>query len=127
MALVKVPVPQEDDMLQMFCDNSMFTFEGIDISEPKKVAKELKTFFTKNGFPKDKEFIAYWFKGDVMNRCYGLTDNNAYNDDLTFVVIPNYYDPMVKLATGARWFDDIVASNCIKQHAVETGLEPDYR
>ena len=61
-----------------------------------------------------------------MNRCYGLTGTNAYQDDLTFVVIPNYYNPIVKLACGARWFDDIVANNSIRQNAINSGAYPDY-
>lgn len=126
MALVKVPVNQEDDMLQMFCDNSMLTFEGVDLSNIKKAAKELETFFRQVGYAK-KDFIAYWFEGSVMNRCYGLSGENAYPDDLNFVVVPDYYDPKVKMQIGARWFDDIVANNSIRQHALNTGIEPDYR
>ena len=61
-----------------------------------------------------------------MNRCYGLTGNNAYSDDLTFAVIPNYYNPMIKLLVGARWFDDIVANNSIRQNAINSGTKPDY-
>lgn len=126
MSLVQVPENKEDEMLQMFCDNSMFTFEGLDIEPRKKVSKELEKFFKEAGF-EGKNFIAYWFKGSVMNRCYGLTGDNAYPDDLTFVVVPEYYNPIVKLQMGARWFDDIVANNAIRQNAINTGLEPDYK
>lgn len=124
MSLVKVPENREDEFLQMFCDNSMFTFEGLDITD-KKGLKELEKVLRDTGYNK-KEFIMYHFAGSVMNRCYGLTGDNAYPDDLTFVVIPEYYNPMVKIQIGARWFDDIVASNSIRQHAQDTGLEPDF-
>lgn len=125
MALVKVPENREDEFLQMFCDNSMFTFEGLNISD-KKGMKELEAFLRETGYEKEN-FIAYYFSGSVMNRCYGLTDNNAYSDNITFVVIPEYYNPMVKLQIGARWFDDIVANNAIRQNAINAGLEPDYK
>lgn len=125
MSLVKVPENREDEFLQMFCDNSMFTFEGLDISD-KAGLKELEKLMRANGYTK-KEFIMYHFKGSVMNRCYGLTGNNAYSDDLTFVVIPEFYNPIIKLELGARWFDDIVANNAIRQNAINTGLKPDYQ
>ena len=124
MTAVKVPEGRENEFLSMFYNESMFTFEGLDISN-KSNRKEMEEFFLKNGY-NEKEFLCYYFSGSVMNRVFGLTDDNAYSDDLTFVVIPNYYNPIVKMAVGARWFDDIVASNCIKQHAIDTGLEPDY-
>lgn len=124
MALIKVPDNREDEMLQEFCKNSMFTFEGLDISD-KAGLKKLEKLMRKAGY-EQKDFIVYWFKGSVMNRVYGLTEDNAYSDDLTFVVIPNFYNPMFKLAVGARWFDDIVANNSIRQRAIDTGLEPDY-
>ena len=124
MSLVKVPENREDEFLQMFCDNSMFTFEGLDISD-KAGLKELEKLLRSCGYTK-KQFIMYTFKGSVMNRCYGLTGKNAYKDDLNFVVIPDFYNPIVKLNVGARWFDDIVANNVIRQNALNSGLEPDY-
>lgn len=124
MALVKVPENREAEMLQEFCSKSMFTFEGLDISN-KKDMKRLEEHMRDNGYT-EKDFLAYWFKGKVMNECYRLTGDNAYQDDLTFVVIPNFYNPVFKLAVGARWFDDIVANNSIRQNALDTGLEPDY-
>lgn len=124
MALAKVPENREAEFLQEFCDKSMFTFEGLDISD-KKGIKNLEKVLRDTGYP-EKHFVAYWFKGEVMNRIYGLTDTNAYPDDLTFLVIPEYYNPIVKLKLGARWFDDIVANNSIRQHGIDTGLEPDY-
>ena len=61
-----------------------------------------------------------------MNKHYGLTGSNAYPDDITIVVIPEYYNPIVKLQLGARWFDDIVYNNAIRQNAINGGIEPDY-
>ena len=124
MALVKVPENREEEMLNEFCDASAFTFEGLDITNKKGMA-DLEKTLRENGY-NQKDFVVYWFKGSVMNRCYGLTGSNAYKDDLTFAVIPNYYNPLIKLSCGARWFDDIVANNAIRQNAINSGLEPDY-
>ena len=124
MALVKVPENREEEMLNEFCDSSAFTFEGLDITNKKGMA-DLEKVLRENGY-NQKDFVVYWFKGSVMNRCYGLTGSNAYKDDLTFAVIPNYYNPLIKLSCGARWFDDIVANNAIRQNAINSGLEPDY-
>lgn len=124
MKLIKVP-DDRMEMLEEFCAKSMFTFEGIDILNSGDGLKEFEELMRKNGYEKD-ELIGYWFKGKLMNEAYGLTGNNAYQDDLTFLVIPDFYNPIFKLEVGARWFDDIVANNSIKQNAQETGLEPDF-
>jgi hypothetical protein len=127
MAIAKVPENREVEFLNEFCSKSMFTFEGIDIDskEGKKSLKELEELLRKTGFT-EKEFIGYRFSGEVMNRNYGLTQNNAYPDGVTFLVIPNYYNPVVKLKVGARWFDDIVANNKIRQNAINFDSEPDF-
>ena len=61
-----------------------------------------------------------------MNKFFGLTEDNAYSDDLTFVCIPNFYNPIFKTMIGARWFDDIISNNSIRQNAIDYGCEPDY-
>ena len=126
MKLIKVPNDRVE-MLEDFCSNSMFTFEGIDIEsdEGKEGLVQLELELRKAGYKKD-EMIGYYFKGKLMNEAYVLTGSNAYQDDLTFLVIPEFYNPMFKLAVGARWFDDIVASNSIKQNAESTNAEPDF-
>ena len=126
MKLIKVP-NDKMEMLEEFCKNSMFTFEGIDV-ESKEGQEGLAQFEVeaiKAGYKKD-EMIGYYFKGKLMNEAYQLTDDNAYQDDLTFLVIPDFYNPMFKLAVGARWFDDIVANNSIRQNAIKGDIDPDY-
>lgn len=127
MALAKVPDNREVEFLNEFCANSMFTFEGIDISskDGKRSIKNLEELLRATGY-NEKEFVGYHFTGEVMNRNYGLTGNNAYPDDITFLVIPNYYNPEVKKKVKARWFSDIVANNTIKQNAVRFNQNPDY-
>ena len=124
MVLAKVPEGREDEMLIGFCQSSAFTFEGLDITD-KKGLKQMEKYLRETGFEK-KDMLGLYFKGSVMNRVYGLTESNAYPDDLTFLVIPDYYNPIVKLQLGARWFDDIVANNQIRQNAINGGIEPDY-
>ena len=124
MTIVNVPEGRVEEFLTMFTENSCFTFEGLDLSD-KESNKLMEKDFRAAGFT-EKDFIVYVLKGATMNDYYGLTGDNAYNPELNIVVIPNFYNPMFKLLIGARWFDDIVASNCIKQNAIKTGLEPDY-
>ena len=124
MTIVKVPEGRVEEFLTMFTENSCFTFEGLDLSH-KESNKLMERDFRAAGFT-EKDFIVYVLKGAIMNDYYGLTDSNAYNPELTIAVIPNFYNPILKMIVGARWFDDIVASNCIKQNAIKTGLEPDY-
>ena len=124
MTIVKVPEGRVEEFLTMFTENSCFTFEGLDLSD-KHENELMEKHFRAAGFT-EKDFIVYVLKGATMNDYYGLTGDNAYNPELTIAVIPNFYNPILKMIVGARWFDDIVASNCIKQNAINTGLEPDY-
>lgn len=125
MKFVKVPENREEEHLKEFENNSTFTFEGIDIKD-KSGAKDFEKLAREKAGFKEKEMIGYWFKGSVMNRVYGLTESNAYPEDLTFLAIPNLYNPVFKMMIGARWFDDIVHNNSIKQRAVDTGVDPDF-
>jgi hypothetical protein len=123
MKLIKVP-ENRTEMLQEFVDTSAFTFEGIDLTD-KKGLKLFEELARENGY-KEPEMICYWFKGSFMNEVFGLTGDNAYSDSLTFLVVPNFYHIGIKLGLGARWFDDIVANNSIRQNAINSGQEPDY-
>ena len=124
MTIVKVPEGRVEEFLTMFTENSCFTFEGLDLSD-KESNKLMERDFRAAGFT-EKDFIVYVLKGSTMNDYYGLTDSNAYNPELTIAVIPNFYNPILKMIVGARWFDDIVASNSIKQNAINYSHEPDY-
>lgn len=86
-----------------FYNKSMFTWEGMSIDEDnlKTIVKELKL----------KNPTFYVYSGRQMDGVYGLSGDNAYPSSLTFLSIENYYDPMMKMRVGARWFDDIVDNN----------------
>ena len=124
MTIVKVPEGRVEEFLTMFTENSCFTFEGLDLSD-KESNKLMEKDFRAAGFT-EKDFIVYVLKGSTMNDYYGLTDSNAYNPELTIAVIPNFYNPILKMIVGARWFDDIVASNSIKQNGINYKHNPDY-
>ena len=124
MTIVKVPEGRVEEFLTMFTENSCFTIEGLDLSD-KESNKLMERDFRAAGFTED-DFIVYVLKGSTMNDYYGLTDSNAYNPELTIAVIPNFYNPILKMAVGARWFDDIVANNSIRQNGINYKHNPDY-
>lgn len=117
LTLVRVPENRVDEFLDKFFLTSAFTFEGIDITD-KKGNKLLEKKLRENGYEND-EILTYWFTGKEMNEKYHLTDDNAYQDSLTFLVIPDFYNVMFKLQIGARWFDDIVQNNARRQAEIE--------
>ena len=80
-----------------------------------------KDLLETRGIGTPKEFIT--FKGADMNEFYGLTGDNAYNDELTCLMFPlNALDvaklAIFKLQAGDRWFDDIVDNNQRRQEAI---------
>jgi len=90
-----------------FYNSSIFTWAGQIASDDefKTIIEELHL----------EEPVFYVFSGKQMNDIYNLTGSNRYQDDLTFVSIKDYYNPIVKLQVGARWFDDIVDNNARRE------------
>ena len=109
MKVITLTTRKELDILY---ENSVFTWEGMDDSEQNLAA--IESAIRENGY-KEEEFLVYTYKGELMNESYGLKGSNAYPNDLTFVSIPNFYNPMFKLNYGARWFDDIVDNNARRE------------
>ena len=124
MKLIEVTSKNFKKMVNEFYSNSMFTFEGLDVHD-KEGMKKLEEHIKQLGYPK-ADLIGYWFTGNLMNDYFGLTGDNAYNDDLIFFVIPDFYNPQYKMAIGARWFDDIVSNNTIRQSAINHNTEADF-
>ena len=68
-----------------------------------------------------KNEIAYIIKGKTMNKVYGLTSENAYPDNCTIVSIKledmeNSTAVVIpRFEIGARWFDDIIMNNAMKE------------
>lgn len=86
-----------------FYDDAIFTWEGMSIDDDnlKTIVKELDL----------KNPTFYIYSGRQMNGVYRLSGRNAYPSSLTFLSIEDYYNPMMKLRVGARWFNDIVDNN----------------
>ena len=124
MKLIMVGEKDFESKVNEFYNKSMFTFEGLNYDDENGML-ELENHLKERGYDK-KELIAYCFTGNLMNEHFGLTESNAYPDDLKFVVIPDFYDPVYKMSIGARWFDDIVSNNTIRQNALNHKTDEDY-
>lgn len=110
MSVIKVKIPEGrvEEFLEEFEKNSVFTCEGLSLSD-ESVADMEKSL---RGYGYDKEeLLVYYTDGATLNSHYGLTGSNRYSKGLTIVFVPEFYNPIAKIVTGARWFDDIVANN----------------
>ncbi len=93
-------------------EGSALTFEGI---VPKEAPLWIGSF--KGVTPIKENITAYLFSGKMMNDKYGLTGDNAYQDDLNILSIPlDAFEKIgevafARLQIGGRWFDDIVDNN----------------
>lgn len=114
-----------EDKIKELANNSAFTWEGMSATKDnlQAIVEDLKA---KTDIKLPVHF--YIFDGRTMNRVYGLTDNNAYPDNLTFVSIDldNWSKlgnlPYYKMQVGARWLDDIVDNNKVRQDKIN-GIE----
>lgn len=99
-------------------NNSALTLEGLaEESIPDFVNwLEENTTFTADNLD------VYVIEGSVMNDKYSLYGDNAYPNDLTIVSVIDI--DLMKVAIprfsiGARWFDDIVDNNKMRQQEAE--------
>ena len=102
--LKNVSTEDIEKQFEEFYNTSIFTWEGMSDDEDnlEAIIKELKL---------NDDNTIYIYSGKQMNSVYHLNGKSEYPEDLTFVSIKYYYNPMVKLQVGARWFDDIVDNN----------------
>lgn len=110
MSVVKVKIPEGrvEEFLEEFEKKSVLTYIGLSLSE-ESVA-DMEDCLRSYGYDKE-ELLVYYTEGATLNSYYGLTGGNRYPDDLIIVFVPDFYNPIVKITTGARWFDDVVANN----------------
>ena len=98
------------EQLNKLYGNSAFTIEGLaDDSIP-----DLMNWLEENTVFTTDNPIVYVTKGRVMNTEYLLTDNKAYQEDLTIVSVIDIDSLKIALkrfSVGGRWFDDIVDNN----------------
>lgn len=105
-------------------NGSYYTITGCggDLNEWKNGYQEM---LDKKEIGKIQEWIT--FTGKDMNEEYGLTGNNAYKDEITFLAFPltglNVGRlAVLKIALNDRWFDDIVDNNRRIQYPEEDEL-----
>ena len=102
------------EKLHELVENSAFTWEGMNASDENLQA--IVDDFKENTDIKLPVNFYKW-NGELFNEVFGLSDANAYQNDLTFlsVDLDNWSDigklPIYKMRVGARWLDDIVDNN----------------
>lgn len=103
--------------LDALYNQSALTWEGLTTDEDNLNA--VKEWLAANGaILNDIEPQFHIITGKLMNEIYGLTDTNAYPEDLTIVSVTDINTVKVALArfqVGGRWFDDIVSNNARRE------------
>lgn len=115
----------DDNKISELEHGSAFTWEGmvVDAENLSTIVEALKEE-TSISLP----VRFYTWTGEVMNNKYGLTGRNAYPEDLTFLSIDldnwGSMDGLIefKFSVGARWLDDIVDNNKVRQDKID-GVE----
>lgn len=122
--LNKVEVDSKEQLDELY-NGSAFTIEGFDTSE-KNIDILLKWFNKFGGVSNPLDM--YIIKGSVMNKEYGLTEDNAYPDNTNIMCIKlkNIKDVMrivtPRFDIRGRWFDDVVDNNRYRQKEID-GIE----
>lgn len=116
----EVTPDNREEVFNAAYDGSYYTILGCagDLNEWTAGYQEL---LEARGIGTPKEFVT--FKGADMNKIYGLTGNNAYDEGLTFLMFPLDGLDVPKLAifrlqAEDKWFDDIVDNNRRRQEAI---------
>lgn len=118
-------LPENSEMINDLTSKSAFTWEGMDASDEnlQAIVDDLKEN-TNITLPVN----FYKWSGELFNDMFELTDANAYPNDLTFLAIDldNWSAmgnlPIYKMQVGARWLDDIVDNNKVRQDKID-GIE----
>lgn len=117
MNIIKVT---EKEQLDMLYNDSACTLEGLAETSVGDMLEAMRD----RGFIKDDNLNVdvYSIKGCVMNDMYGLTGDNAYQDDLHIVCVPldfmkniDNFAVTMRFEYGFRWFDDIVDNNAHRE------------
>lgn len=105
-------------MFDEFYENADLTFEGAIIDE--KNFNNIEMYLKDNGCEmEERNFFVY--KGELINRKYGLSGKNAYNKDLDFITVrkKDLKNPeklgVKRYTIAGRWFNDIIEKNIKKQ------------
>ena len=97
--------------LDRLYNSSALTIEGLDPDSVYDFADDVIA----HGGTVDEIVMT---SGKLMNKVYGLTDDNAYPDRLDIVSIVGNTVPMTmrRFEFGGRWFDDIVDNNAWREN-----------
>ena len=102
---------------------SALTWEGMSLDQ-ENIDAIANAFIEAQLVKKETDEInGYIWYGRTMNSLYDLHGDNQYQDDLSFLCfdIKSFNGSgnlnVFKLSVGARWLDDIVRNNSIKEKA----------
>lgn len=106
-----------EEQLNELYNESALTWEGLSTSEDNlnAVTEWLKD---NNAIIDGVEPTFHITKGRLMNEYYGLTGDNAYQNDLNIVSVTDINQMAIMLErfeVGGRWFDDIVDNNARRE------------
>ena len=119
---MKIKLIEADELkIEELENESAFTWEGMTIDQENIDA--IAEVFLKEQLvlPQTEEIVGYIWCGSVMNSLYNLHNDNQYPDDLQFLCfdIKSFNGPgslsVFKIMVGARWLDDIVANNRLRE------------
>lgn len=110
---MKFTINKVEDMngIEKLRNVSALTFEGLSIEEESLEAL-IGWLDDHNAIIDTIEF--HVITGKLMNEVYGLTDDNAYPEDLIIVSVTNIDQMKIaipRFEVGGRWLDDIVDNN----------------
>ena len=116
-------VEADKEQIEDLKNNSALTWEGMAIDDDnlQTIVDDLRQ---ETGIK--LPVIFYTWNGKLFNEMYGLTEDNAYPDDLNFLAIDldNWENigklPVYKFQIRARWLDDIVDNNAIRQNEIDS-------
>ena len=97
-----------------------FTLQGLVLDGIPYVMKWLEENKAYN--PQKDKTTVYVIKGNIMNEMYGLTGDNAYQDDVNIVCILGIdLNALVwaRFEIGGKWFTDIVDNNRRREEVKE--------
>lgn len=103
--------------LEALYNQSALTWEGLTAAEENFEAV-MDWLVNLGAIIEGQEPTFHIITGEFMNAIYGLTDSNAYPNNLTIVSVTNINHMKIALArfgVGGRWFDDIVDNNARRE------------
>ena len=110
-----------EEQLDELYNESALTWEGLSTSE-ENLNAVLEWLKDHNAIIDGTEPTFHITTGRLMNKYYGLTGDNAYQNDLNLVSVTNIDQMKVaipRFEVGGRWFDDIVGNNARREEENE--------